>query len=129
MDDNVKFLGQRNDANELYQAFDVFLLPSLYEGLPVVGVEAQASGLLCYLSDEMTKETKVLNTTKFMSLNNTAEEWASNILNDIKCYERLDTSLEMTNKNFNIKEEVKKLEEYYMSLYTNYQNRKMGDKS
>lgn len=48
LDDSVRFLGQRNDANELYQAFDVFLLPSLYEGLPVVGVEAQASGLLCF---------------------------------------------------------------------------------
>lgn len=60
LDDSVGFLGQRNDANELYQAFDVFLLPSLYEGLPVVGVEAQASGLLCFFSDDMTKETKVL---------------------------------------------------------------------
>lgn len=84
LDDNVKFLGQRNDANELYQAFDVFLLPSLYEGLPVVGVEAQAAGLLCYLSDDMTKETKVLDITKFMSLNNTPEEWADNILDDVK---------------------------------------------
>ena len=43
LDASVRFLGQRNDANELYQAFDVFLLPSLYEGLPVVGVEAQGS--------------------------------------------------------------------------------------
>lgn len=128
LNDNVKFLGQRADANELYQAFDVFLLPSLYEGLPVVGVEAQASGLLCYLSDEMTKETKVLNTTKFMSLNSNSEEWANNILNDIRYYERLDTSEEMTNKNFNIKKEVKKLEEYYINLYSNYQNRKYGDK-
>lgn len=63
LDDSVRFLGQRNDANELYQAFDVFLLPSLYEGLPVVGVEAQASGLLCFFSDDMTKETKVLDST------------------------------------------------------------------
>lgn len=74
LDDSVRFLGQRNDANELYQVFDVFLLPSLYEGLPVVGVEAQASGLLCFLSDDMTKETKVLDSTVFMSLSNTAEE-------------------------------------------------------
>ena len=115
--DSVKFLGQRNDANELYQAFDVFLLPSLYEGLPVVGVEAQASGLLCYLSDDMTKETKVLDITKFMSLNNTPEEWANNILDDVKKYKRIDTSKEMTAKNFNIKEEAKKLEEYYLNLY------------
>ncbi len=117
--DSVKFLGQRNDANELYQAFDVFLLPSLYEGLPVVGVEAQASGLLCYLSDDMTKETKVLDITKFMSLNNTPEEWADNILDDVKKYKRIDTSKEMTAKNFNIKEEAKKLEEYYLNLYNN----------
>lgn len=117
LDDNVKFLGQRNDANELYQAFDVFLLPSLYEGLPVVGVEAQAAGLLCYLSDDMTKETKVLDITKFMSLNNTPEEWANNILNDINKYKRIDTSQEMTAKSFNIKEEAKKLEEYYLKLY------------
>ena len=119
LDNSVKFLGQRNDANELYQAFDVFLLPSLYEGLPVVGVEAQAAGLLCYLSDDMTKETKVLDITKFMSLNNTPEEWADNILNDVKKYKRIDTSKEMTAKNFNIKEEAKKLEEYYLNLYNN----------
>lgn len=119
LDDSVKFLGQRNDANELYQAFDVFLLPSLYEGLPVVGVEAQAAGLLCYLSDDMTKETKVLDITKFMSLNNTPEEWADNILDDVKKYKRIDTSKEMTAKNFNIKKEAKKLEEYYLNLYNN----------
>lgn len=119
LDDSVKFLGQRKDANELYQAFDVFLLPSLYEGLPVVGVEAQATGLLCYLSDDMTKETKVLDITKFMSLNNTPEEWAKNILKDVKKYKRIDTSKEMTAKNFNIKEEAKKLEEYYLNLYNN----------
>lgn len=119
LEKNVKFLGQRNDANELYQAFDVFLLPSLYEGLPVVGVEAQATGLLCELSNDMTKETKVLNITKFMSLNNTPEEWADNILDDVKKYKRIDTSKEMTAKNFNIKEEAKKLEEYYLDLYNN----------
>ena len=119
LEDSVKFLGQRNDANELYQAFDVFLLPSLYEGLPVVGVEAQAAGLLCYLSNDMTKETKVLDITKFMSLNNTPKEWANNILDDVKKYKRIDTSKEMTAKNFNIKEEAKKLEEYYLNLYNN----------
>ena len=95
LDDSVKLLGQRNDANELYQAFDVFLLPSLYEGLPVLDI------------------------TKFMSLNNTPEEWADNILDDVKKYKRIDVSKEMTAKNFNIKEEVKRLEKYYLNLYNN----------
>ena len=118
-DDSVRFLGQRNDVNELYQAFDVFCLPSLYEGLPVVGVEAQASGLLCILSNAMTKETKVLDITKFISLNNTSKDWADSILYDVKKYNRIDTSKEMTSKNFNIKEEAKKLEKYYLNLYDN----------
>ncbi len=119
LNDSVRFLGQRNDVNELYQAFDVFCLPSLYEGLPVVGVEAQASGLLCILSNAMTKETKVLDITKFISLNNTPKDWADSILDDVKKYKRIDTSKEMTSKNFNIKEEAKKLEKYYLNLYNN----------
>lgn len=119
LNDSVRFLGQRNDVNELYQAFDVFCLPSLYEGLPVVGVEAQASGLLCILSNAMTKETKVFDITKFISLNNTPKDWADSILDDVKKYKRIDTSKEMTSKNFNIKEEAKKLEKYYLNLYNN----------
>ena len=90
IEDSVKFLGQRNDVNELYQAFDVFCLPSLYEGLPVVGVEAQATGLLCIFSDNMTKETKVLDTTEFLSLNQSVEEWAYTIIEKIKKFKLLN---------------------------------------
>lgn len=113
LDDSVVFLGQRNDANRLYQAMDVFCLPSLYEGLPVVGVEAQASGLLCLLSDEMTKETKVLSSAVFMSLSDSAREWSNMITKKIKKYKRLDTTKEITKNNFNIKEEAGKLENKY----------------
>lgn len=116
LDESVEFLGQRNDANELYQAFDVFLLPSLYEGLPVVGVEAQASGNLCYLSDDMTKETKVLDSTVFMSLSNLAEEWAKSILEDAKKYKKHDTKKEVSNYGFNIIDEAKKLEKRYFEF-------------
>ena len=116
LEKKVKFLGQRNDIDKLYQAFDVFLLPSLYEGLPVVGVEAQATGLLCELSNDMTKETKVLDTTMFISLNTSAEEWANNILDDVKKHKRIDSSKEMTDKNFNIKKETNKLEDIYNGL-------------
>ena len=116
LEDSVRFLGQRSDAAELYQAFDLFLLPSLYEGLPVVGVEAQASGNLCYLSDDMTKETKVLDSTKFMSLSQSAEEWADNIIRDLETYKKHDTKEEVSEYGFNIEKEAKKLVKKYNEL-------------
>ena len=114
---NVLFLGQRDDVNELYQIFDVFLLPSLYEGLPVVGIEAQATGNLCYLSDDMTKETKILDSTIFMSLRNSANEWSDSILNEVKKYKKHDTVDEVSRYGFNIKKEASKLEKEYLKLY------------
>lgn len=68
LSDRVKFLGQRSDVNHLYQAFDAFLLPSLYEGLCLVGVEAQVSGLPCLLSDTITREVDVTSKCKFMPI-------------------------------------------------------------
>ena len=113
LEKSVKFLGQRNDANELYQAMDAFVLPSLYEGLPVVGVEAQAAGLPCFFSTDMTKETKVLKTTKFIELTESPQKWASKILKELKNYKRIDTTQEITGNKFNISIEATKLEDYY----------------
>lgn len=116
LEKNVMFLGQRNDANELYQTMDIFLLPSLYEGLPVVGVEAQASGLPCFFSTDMTKETKVLKTTKFIALTHTPKYWSKKILTEFKNYTRNDTEKEITANSFNIKIEATKLEQQYDKL-------------
>ncbi len=116
LEDNVKFLGQRNDINELYQAFDVFLLPSLYEGLPVVGVEAQATGLLCLLSETITQEVKVINTTNFMSLNHNAEEWKQVLVKMLKNFKRVDTKKEVSTNGFEIKIETNKLMNKYLKL-------------
>ena len=80
LDDVVHFLGVRQDAYRFYQAFDVFLLPSRYEGLPVVGVEAQIAGLPCVFSSAMTKETKFTDDLIFMSLNDDVKKWAKSVL-------------------------------------------------
>ena len=121
--DSVQFLGQRNDADKLYQAFDIFLLPSLYEGLPVSGVEAQTSGLLCVLSDEITEEVKILDSTVFMSLSGSAMEWADQILSLYEQHQRKDTTKEVSDKGFDIKTESIRLENKYLSFYEEREER------
>ncbi len=111
--DKVLFLGQRNDVEKLYQVMDVFCLPSLYEGLPVVGVEAQASGALCVLSDDMTKETKVLDTTEFLPLKRGAIEWKKTIIRDSNHFQRKDVGFEFIHQGFDIHQEAKKIELKY----------------
>ena len=69
--DSVFFLGQRDDINKLYSVMDVFCLPSLYEGLPVVGVEAQAAGLPTIFSNRISKEVIVSSYAKNVSIKDT----------------------------------------------------------
>lgn len=85
LEENVKFLGLRKDVNQIMQAADVFFLPSLFEGLPIVGIEAQTTGLKCVMSDTITKEVDITNTVKFLNLkSNTLSEWANELLKDNK---------------------------------------------
>lgn len=78
--DQVIFLGVRADVNELMQAFDVFLLPSLYEGFPFVLVEAQASGLACVASTNVPSECNVTGNVHFIGLEKANSEWTDTIL-------------------------------------------------
>lgn len=80
IDRSVLFLGRREDTDRLYQAMDVFLLPSRFEGLPIVGIEAQSAGLPCILSDRITKETAITKQCKFLSLKREAEQWADALI-------------------------------------------------
>lgn len=72
----VRFLGIRSDANRLYSAMDAFALPSCYEGLPVVGIEAQAAGLPCLFSDRIDRAVAVTDGALFLALEEGAEGWA-----------------------------------------------------
>lgn len=76
--DKVRLLGQRGDVNRLYQAFDAFALPSLYEGLGLVGVEAQEAGLPCFLSDTITREVNVTGAVRFLPIDD-PKIWAEEL--------------------------------------------------
>lgn len=85
------FLGIRNDTAELYQALDCFVLPSLYEGFPVVLIEAQNSGLPCVISDTITPSIR-LTDIKALSLDASPTEWAKTIVDVCKKHKRKDES-------------------------------------
>lgn len=75
LSNKVKLFGSRHDIVDLYQAADVFFLPSLFEGLPVTGVEAQAMGLPCVISEKITKEVVYTNLVEYVDLNQGVDEW------------------------------------------------------
>ena len=79
--DSVLFLGKVEQPQNYYQAMDVFVLPSLFEGLPLVGVEAQCAGLPCVFSDAITKETGILPNCVFLPLEAPDASWADAIVN------------------------------------------------
>lgn len=111
LQNNVLLLGVRKDADRLYQAMDVFVLPSLFEGLPVVAIEAQMSGLPCVVSDKITKEICITDSIKMLSLNITLVEWAKIILG-LSSIERI--GVESKNlKKYDININAKKLEQFY----------------
>ena len=112
LDDSVKFMGVRNDINDWYQAMDLFILPSLYEGLPVVGVEAQMSGLPCYFSSTITDEIKITKNAKFIGLNDSSKEWANIIDEDFKKTKRILKN--EINDKYNIEKNAKWLEKFYI---------------
>lgn len=78
---SVMFLGKRSDIPEILMASDVFFLPSLYEGLPIVGIEAQSSGLPCVFSDSITTEIALCENVKFLSLKKSDDIWADTLIN------------------------------------------------
>lgn len=80
LEDRIVFAGERHDANRFYSMFDVFCLPSLYEGLSVVLVEAQANGLKCIISDCNSRESKLTEQVEFLPLNAPVAQWADRLL-------------------------------------------------
>jgi len=102
IDDKVVFLGARSDVNELLQAMDVFLFPSLFEGLPVTLVETQAAGLPAVVSENITSEIKITDLIDFVSLEESYQKWASIVLEKINQTQRKNTKKQIISAQYDI---------------------------
>lgn len=111
----VCFLGVRKDIPDLLQAMDVFLFPSLFEGLSVATIEAQAAGLPCLISDQIPIECKKTELVQQISLNDSAVVWAQKTL-EVAKIERKDTYEQIKNAGFDIKENAKGLQQFYIDV-------------
>ena len=112
--DFVLFLGQRDDINKLYSAMDVFCLPSLYEGLGVVGIEAQVAGLPCMFSDKIPDDIKITDSIRFIKLTDKLKIWGDEIVK-VVIDKRSSTVSNRCTKNYNIEEAVTFLKIEYFS--------------
>lgn len=115
--DKVIFTGVRDDVNRLLQAMDVFLFPSLYEGLGIVAIEAQASGLPCVISNSVPKDCDITSgLVKFISLSDLPADWASVVLKQSKII-RTNRSDEIISAGYDIFSTAKNLENFYLECY------------
>ena len=113
---SVRFLGSRTDVNELYQAMDAFVLPSLFEGVPLVGVEAQFSDLPCFFSDKVPTEVKFNDKARFISLNTAPQIWAREILAG-RTYQRNSRKEDIAASRYDIKTAHTLLEQFYAAVF------------
>lgn len=124
LDNNVIFLGKITDVQNYMQAIDIFVLPSLYEGLPVALVEAQATGLPCLVSNTVAKESNLTDSLKFLSIDNTSI-WVENLIklsneNELDTYNRIEKSkeyqLKISNAGYDINNNANIMKEKYFEF-------------
>ena len=117
LQDKVLFLGQMSDVSGWYQAMDCFVLPSLFEGLPVVGIEAQAAGLPCVFSDRVTDEVLLSPAARRVSLQAEDAEWVREITAARHSEtERLRGIDIVRRAGYDIHAEARKLQEIYLEM-------------
>ena len=121
LEDKIIFVGMINETSDYYSMFDVLMLPSLFEGLPVVLVEAQTSNLPCLISSNIREDVMITSLIERSNLDDPLEEWALHLQKMIRKYtiydRKRDTSIkEIFSAGYEINQEVKKLENIYMSM-------------
>lgn len=115
--EHVIFTGQCKNAADYYQAMDCFVLPSYYEGLPFVLVEAQVNGLYCLVSDVVSRMTNASGTVMYLSLEEGADYWAGNILS-VRGKRIPENSIEKVIEQYDIEKAADDMEKLYCDLLT-----------
>ena len=116
LDNNVILAGSRDEVPQLLQAMDIFVFPSLWEGLPVTVVEAQAAGLPCLISDNITTDVDLSKLVMRLPINDPCV-WAEAVLNTNT--KRLDVTSEIRRAGFDVKNSVENLTKFYYSMFDN----------
>lgn len=125
LENNVIFTGVIENVSDYLSAFDIMLLPSLYEGLPLVVIEWQIAGLPCIVSDTVTKECAITSLVKFESIKKEPEVWANEVVNLI-LQDRNDGKEfifnEIKTAGYDIESGAEKLKKLYSILVEDSQN-------
>lgn len=117
---NVLFVGQRKDIEKVYSAMDVFVLPSIFEGVGISLIEAQANGLMCVASDEVPQEAKIMNYVKFLPL--IPEYWETELkrlMRDCQRTEQENIRDQFYEMHYEIEAESQWLQKYYENTNIN----------
>lgn len=112
--DDILLLGRRENISELLDMMDIMVLPSLYEGLPMVVIEWQAKGLPSYISNNVTKEVAFSKNVKFLDLNLGPSKWAEIINEDKGDLFKYKGDLFVSNAGYDIDKNAKELINYYL---------------
>ena len=115
INDCVRLLGKRQDACRLYQAFDTFVLPSYFEGMPLVGIEAQASGCPSFFSTGVSSETGITDLATFLPLDSGPRLWAQRIAGFHSGNPRPHYAIEVSNAGFDVRGLARTMERFYLS--------------
>lgn len=102
LSDSVVFLGVREDIPQILMAMDIYVFPSLFEGMPNTVIEAQAAGLKCIVSNTITKEANITGSVKYLDLNKSEKYWCDIIQEELKNNTREDKSKDFKNKGYDI---------------------------